>query len=253
MKSSATHASVTPVANPADSRNIKDYALAGLTDWLTRRGEPAFRARQVFQWLYQRRVTDFDCMSNVGKPLRGLLEEHFHLGAFERHAVDRSTDGSRKYVFLLADGSRIESVLMPNNTHHTLCAVVEDVSHNDHVSGRQRIREEVSPDKRDPFGCCTARYVLLENRLDDGEVKADPPEVLVGLSDLNHQVSLSGTDVRDGFVVAPRQCTGDSHVGSVAEARHRFQEFPETCRISVERLKKRFLAVPYLVLGTPGS
>jgi 23S rRNA (adenine2503-C2)-methyltransferase len=112
---------VTPVANPADSRNIKDYNLAGLTDWLTRRGEPAFRARQVFQWLYQWRVTDFDAMSNLGKPLRGLLEECFHLGAFERHAVETSADGSRKYVFLLGDGSRIESVLMPNNTHHTLC------------------------------------------------------------------------------------------------------------------------------------
>ena len=101
--------------------NIKDYRLADLTEWLASRGEPAFRGRQIFQWLYQRRVADFENMSNIARGLRTDLTENFHLGAFERHAVEQSRDGSRKYAFLLRDGRRIESVLMPNNTHHTLC------------------------------------------------------------------------------------------------------------------------------------
>ena len=101
--------------------NIKDYRLAELSQWLAGRGEPAFRARQIFQWLYQRRVTDFESMTNLAKSLRGALAEHFHLGAFQRHAVEQSQDGSRKYAFHLSDGKSIESVLMPNNTHHTLC------------------------------------------------------------------------------------------------------------------------------------
>jgi 23S rRNA (adenine2503-C2)-methyltransferase len=101
--------------------NSKDYTLEALTAWMAKRGEPAFRARQVFQWLYQRRVDDFAAMSNVAKDLRRGLAEHFITGRLERHDVRRSGDGSVKLAFRLGDGALIESVLMPNNTHYTLC------------------------------------------------------------------------------------------------------------------------------------
>ena len=113
------------IAPPGQARtsvnNIKDYRLGELTDWLALRGEPAFRGRQIFQWLYQRRATDFQSMTNIAQALREALARHFSLGALERHTVEVSQDGSRKYAFLLGDGRRIESVLMPNNTHYTLC------------------------------------------------------------------------------------------------------------------------------------
>ena len=105
----------------ADSHNIKSYTLPALTGWLAGHREPAFRARQIFQWLYQRRAATFEEMSNLSRSLRGLLSEHFTLGAMTREEVSRSADGSRKYALRLADGQRIEAVLMPNNTHHTLC------------------------------------------------------------------------------------------------------------------------------------
>ena len=102
-------------------QNIKGFTLDGLTAWMAERGEPAFRARQIFQWLYQRRVDDFESMSNLAKPLRAELAAHFSLGGLERSDVRTSSDGSIKYAFRLADGSQVEAVLMPNNTHHTLC------------------------------------------------------------------------------------------------------------------------------------
>jgi 23S rRNA (adenine2503-C2)-methyltransferase len=101
--------------------NIKSLTLERLTTWLKDQGEPPFRARQVFQWLYQRHARDFDAMSNVSKALRQKLGEHFAIGALEHDTVQPSADGSRKFAFKLADGKRIESVLMPNATHYTLC------------------------------------------------------------------------------------------------------------------------------------
>lgn len=100
---------------------IKNLTLDALTRWMAERGEPAFRARQVFHWLYQRRAQDFEAMTDIAKPLRQLLAAHFTVGLLERHEVRTSKDGSIKYAFKLADGAVIESVLMPNNTHHTLC------------------------------------------------------------------------------------------------------------------------------------
>jgi 23S rRNA (adenine2503-C2)-methyltransferase len=111
----------TPPAQEPAMDNIKDLTLEGLAAWLKSHGEPAFRARQVFQWLYQRQVRSFDEMSNVSKSLRLLLAERFTIGGFDVDTMAASEDGSRKFAFRLADGKRIESVLMPNATHYTLC------------------------------------------------------------------------------------------------------------------------------------
>jgi len=101
--------------------NIKDLTLERLTGWLKERGEPPFRARQVFQWLYQRRARSFEDMTSVSKTLRQLLAEQFSLGSLECDSLAGAEDGTRKFAFRLADGKRIESVLMPNATHYTLC------------------------------------------------------------------------------------------------------------------------------------
>src|SRR5690349_6140899 len=101
--------------------NIKNLTMEGLKRWLSERGEKPFRARQMFQWLYQRKVKSFEEMTDIAKPLRQVLAEHFTIGALEQDACVPSSDGSRKFAFKLSDGKRIESVLMPNATHYTLC------------------------------------------------------------------------------------------------------------------------------------
>ncbi len=104
-------------------RNIKNFTLAALTGWMTEHREQPFRARQVFQWLYQRRIRTFEGMTDLSAALRSKLGDHFTLGGLERAAERVSGDGSRKFVFRLGDGNLIESVLMPmpNGRHRTLC------------------------------------------------------------------------------------------------------------------------------------
>jgi 23S rRNA (adenine2503-C2)-methyltransferase len=101
--------------------NIKDYTLPALQDWLTAHGEKPYRARQIFQWLYQHRAAEFEQMTSLGKGLRGVLAEHFHPGNLEPVGRAESADGSVKFAFGLADGRQIETVLMPNLTHYTVC------------------------------------------------------------------------------------------------------------------------------------
>jgi 23S rRNA (adenine2503-C2)-methyltransferase len=101
--------------------NIKDYTLRELEAWMEREGEKPYRARQLFQWLYQRRAREFAEMTSISKAMRAKLAGRFHLGEFERVSTLESMDGSRKYVFRLADGLEIETVCMPGESHTTLC------------------------------------------------------------------------------------------------------------------------------------
>ncbi len=87
--------------------------LPQLQQWLAERGEPAFRAKQIYNWLYQHLVTDFSAMTNLPQALRTRLAEEASIGPMivrsELHSKD---DRTRKILLELADGKLIESVLM---------------------------------------------------------------------------------------------------------------------------------------------
>jgi len=102
-------------------QSIHDLTLAGLREAVTGLGEPAFRAAQVFQWLWGRRARSFEEMSNVSKGLRGRLAESFSLVRPEPATVLTSKDGTVKFLLRLADGEHIETVLIPEKEHYTLC------------------------------------------------------------------------------------------------------------------------------------
>ncbi|MBF0277864.1 MAG: 23S rRNA (adenine(2503)-C(2))-methyltransferase RlmN [SAR324 cluster bacterium] len=102
-------------------KNIKDFPLPDLTDWFVTHEEKPFRAKQVFNWLYQKRVEEFGEMKNMSKALRQKLQQHFFISDLTRAREARSKDGSIKYVFELRDGKRVESVLMPHRDHYTVC------------------------------------------------------------------------------------------------------------------------------------
>jgi len=84
-------------------------------------GEPAYRAKQLFQWVYRRGVTDLTQMTNVKRELREALAALFVFP--EARIVDRqiSTDGTRKYLFEVAPGDTVESVMIKQPTRMTLC------------------------------------------------------------------------------------------------------------------------------------
>ena len=101
--------------------DIKSMTLEELTVWFKEQGEPAFRAKQVFQWLY-RGVTSFDEMSNLSKPLRQKLSENCFIPAPKVARKQMSAlDGTIKYLWELGDGNCIETVLMRYKHGNTVC------------------------------------------------------------------------------------------------------------------------------------
>jgi len=82
---------------------------AMLSDW----GEPRFRAKQLWTWLYEHKVGTFDEMTNLPKALRARLSEQATLGTLTLATERHSRDGTIKRVYQLSDGQLIESVLMP--------------------------------------------------------------------------------------------------------------------------------------------
>ncbi len=101
--------------------NLLDLSREWLVEWLTGRGIAAYRAGQVLTWVYRRQADDFNAMSDLGKELRALLSQQFRIPRLAILARQASADGTSKYLFGLEDGERIETVLIPERDHFTLC------------------------------------------------------------------------------------------------------------------------------------
>ncbi len=101
--------------------DIMDWSHAMLIGWLEDRGVRPFRADQIFNWIYLRQADSFDAMTDLRKDLRSVLAENFVLGRLEAVKSAESGDGTRKFLFRLSDGEEIESVLIPERDHFTLC------------------------------------------------------------------------------------------------------------------------------------
>ena len=86
-------------------------------------GHPAFRGRQIYEWLWNKGATSFDEMTNLSKSFREGLKESFHIDGIVEDMVQHSHDGTIKSRFKLFDGSLIESVLIPvpGDNRYTVC------------------------------------------------------------------------------------------------------------------------------------
>ena len=97
-----------------EKRNLKDSTLGELESFAVSIGEPKFRGRQLFCWIFNRGVESFEEMTDLPKPLRHRLEGIATLEKIEVLKKEISShDGTTKFLFELADGSKIESVLIP--------------------------------------------------------------------------------------------------------------------------------------------
>jgi 23S rRNA (adenine2503-C2)-methyltransferase len=110
-----------PEAIRAAKPDLCDFTLPQLTSFAEDLGLSAYRARQIFSWLYRPGVTDFSQMTDLAKDLRARLPELASFSRLQPKAVEASRDGTRKYAFSLADGAVIESVLIPEEDRLTLC------------------------------------------------------------------------------------------------------------------------------------
>jgi 23S rRNA (adenine2503-C2)-methyltransferase len=101
--------------------SLKDFTPADLEQWVQESGQPAFRARQLLKWMYSQHIEDFQAMTDLSKDFRVWLTQNARLLCVIGERVLRDEDGTRKFVFRLQDGERIESVLIDEGRRLTLC------------------------------------------------------------------------------------------------------------------------------------
>lgn len=102
--------------------NLLDLDRAGLESFFADNlGEKRFRAHQVMKWMYHRHVTDFNEMTDLGKELRGKLEQHAQVLVPNTMFEKPSTDGTHKWLLGMDGGNAIESVFIPDKGRGTLC------------------------------------------------------------------------------------------------------------------------------------
>lgn len=105
--------------------SIYSLRLDEMKEWLTANGEKAFRAAQIYEWLYEKRVPTFEEMSNVPKALREKLEAEFALTTLSTIIKQESKDGTIKFLFQLQDGYSIETVLMRHEYGNSICVTTQ--------------------------------------------------------------------------------------------------------------------------------
>lgn len=96
-----------------------------LENWLKENGEKSFRAGQIYEWLYEKRVKTFEEMSNLSKALREKLADNFALTTLSTIIQQESKDGTIKFLFQLQDGYSIETVLMRHEYGNSVCVTTQ--------------------------------------------------------------------------------------------------------------------------------
>ena len=101
--------------------NLLGLTPRQLRDWFAELGEKPFRATQVLKWVHQRRVDDFDAMTDLARSLRDKLKQVACIRAPEIRLDQRSADGTRKFIVGLEGGNSVEMVYIPEDDRATLC------------------------------------------------------------------------------------------------------------------------------------
>ena len=105
--------------------DIRQLSLDDLRLKLTELGEKPFRASQIYQWLWQKRATTFDEMTNLSLSLRKTVEDNFIINAIQLKEAQKSSDKTIKNAFLLSDQAVVEGVLIPTKKRMTACVSVQ--------------------------------------------------------------------------------------------------------------------------------
>ena len=101
--------------------NLLDFDLEGLAVFCEGLGEKRFRATQLFRWIHQRGMSNFDDMSDLAKVMREKLKAHAHVAALPILSQQISKDGTIKWLFDVGGGDAVETVFIPEDDRGTLC------------------------------------------------------------------------------------------------------------------------------------
>lgn len=150
--------------------SIYSLQLHEMQEWLKEQKEPSFRAGQIFDWLYKKRVKTFEDMSNLSKGLREKLSNSFDITTLTTLVKQTSSDGTIKFLFQLYDGYSIETVLMRHEYGNSICVTTQ-------VGCR--------------IGCtfCASTLGGLKRNLEAGEIVAQVVEVQRELDATEERVS----------------------------------------------------------------
>lgn len=130
--------------------NIYSFTLEDLQAYLKKYGKEKFRAQQIYKWVYESRVTNFDDMSNLSKDLRAELKNliSFEMPKVLKHLI--SVDGTQKFLFDVKDGNSIEAVLIPSDDRLTLCVSSEigcNMACHFCYTGKQKLKRRLTADE----------------------------------------------------------------------------------------------------------
>lgn len=112
---------VVPAAPAALRPNLVGMDRAEMAAAFAEMGLPAFRMKQVWNWVYHRGVTDFEAMTNIAKDLRAKLAGTFRIARPDVVTEQKSADGTIKWLLRFADGNEVETVFIPEEDRGTLC------------------------------------------------------------------------------------------------------------------------------------
>ncbi|KGM94144.1 23S rRNA (adenine(2503)-C(2))-methyltransferase RlmN [Clostridium botulinum] len=103
-------------------KNILDFNLEELKNWMAENGESKFRAKQIFEWIYKKAILNFDEMTNISKASKGKLKNSFYIDIPNIMKKYKSNiDGTEKFLFEYKDGNIIESVVMRYKHGNSIC------------------------------------------------------------------------------------------------------------------------------------
>lgn len=151
--------------------NFYDFSFEEFQNYIVENGFPKFRAKQIFDWVYSKRVFDVNEMGNVPKNIRQFLSENINFEPLEKVVVQTSKDGTRKFLFGLEDKELIETVLMPQRYGYSICVTTQvgcNIGCSFCASGiRKKVRDLTS-------GEILAQVVMVQKEVDieDARVKS---------------------------------------------------------------------------------
>lgn len=101
--------------------DIRDLSIPELKAVISERGMPSYRASQIVDWLYNKRVESFECMKNISAELKEFLKDNYQINSLKILKKEVSQDSTVKYLLSLNKGGSIESVIIPDKKRRTIC------------------------------------------------------------------------------------------------------------------------------------
>ena len=193
----------------SDKINIRHLGLEELKASLIESGEKAFRAKQIYEWLWQKNANSFDEMTNLSKSLRELLENNYWIDIIDLKDQQISSDKTIKCAFLTYDAKVIEGVLIPTSSRTTACISSQvgcSLACKFCATGKLKLMRNLTA------GEMVDQVVYLKNQAEEKYNTHLSNIVYMGMGEplLNYKNVLKSTEIicsEDGLGISPKRIT----------------------------------------------